>query len=214
MAKIVSTVIISVICSILSVFLLLPVLVPKKKIVDADIVRKQHEVQQQKVWKLVTEDIEKYGIDIYKLYCDVTQHRRQGPDSDFGADKSFKKLEVTYPNSNTYKIALALKYQKAIVDRDMICIERVISELPSDGKTSLLPNGLELEPLLYMAMYNYNLRTKRFKVAYSHLKILEEKYGDSLICLGEDNIIFVKDWLALQKQIAKAVEKYNNKGAL
>lgn len=210
MAKMILTVIISVICSILSVVLLLPVFVAsREKITDKDFVRKQYEVQQQKVWTLVAEDVEKYGIDIYILFCDITQHRRQGPDSDFGADKSFKKLEVTYPESNTYKIALALKNYKAIINRDMICIERVISEIPSNGKTSLLPNGLELEPLLYIAMYNYHLRTKRFNVAYSHLKVLEEKYGDSLICISENNLIFIKDWLAQQKQIADALAKYN-----
>ena len=210
--------------SVLSVVLLLPVLSPHKpsisgsaEQIDGDpmerIIRERLKKQKQAVWNLVVEDIEKYGINVFRLFCEISQRGRGEPGRDFGADKSIRKLEVTYPQSNIYKLAVADMYYKAIGNRDILLIEKGISQITPGSNSRLLPNGLELEPLLYLAIYNYHMHSERFNSAQEALKTLEGKYADSLIQY-ENNIITVKDWLVQQKQIFNAIKKFHSKGTL
>lgn len=224
-----SGVLASVILSTVCVVLLLPALAPdngpvpeparpplnkEKPPVPDDMVRNRIEVNKQLVWNLVLEDIENYGIDIFRLFCDISHGRNAEPGTDFGTDKSIKKLEVTYPNSHTYKLALALIYYKAIMHHDFLLIEKAIAEISPDGKSRLLPNGLELEPHLYVALYDYYIHTEKFIKAYDVLKVVEEKYADSLISVNEENLLPVKSWILQQKKIMAALEKYKKKGDL
>ena len=220
----IACVITCVVISVLSVVLLLPVLSfhnPPMSVRDeqmdgeatASVIQGRLKKQKQVVWNFVVEDIEKYGPDIFKLFCDSTQPRKGEPDGDFGADKAFKKLEVTYPLSNVYKLALSWKYYKAILDRDIILVEKATSEIVQSGETWLLPNGLELAPHLYIAMYNYHMHSERFNTAQDLLNTLEEKYADSLI-QHDNTIITIEKWLVQQKQIFEAIKKFHSKGTL
>ena len=56
------------------------------------------------VERLVMADVEKYGVDIYRLYLEVSQALPGVPGSDFAVDKAVKKLTVTYPESNVRRI--------------------------------------------------------------------------------------------------------------
>ena len=220
----IACVITCVVISLLSVVLLLPVLSfhnPPMSVrdeqMDGDpvegIIRERLKKQKQAVWALVIEDIEKYGINVFRLFCEISQRGRGEPGRDFGADKSIRKLEVTYPQSNTYKLAVADMYYKAIGNRDILLIEKAISQITPGSDPSLLPNGLELEPLLYIAMYNYHMHSERFDSAQDALNTLREKYADSLIQY-ENNVIPVKNWLVQQKQIFEAIKKFHSKGTL
>ena len=220
MVKNILLVVISVIFSVLLTVLALPFIVPSPGIAEretqgeADPIKNWTESRERMILDLICEDIEKYGSDIFKLFCDCTQRRNQEVDGDFGADKSFKKLEVSYPESNVYKLAVAWRYNKAILNRDILLVEKALSESPADGSTRLLPNGFELDPILHITMYNYHIHAERYKTALEILNTLEKKYGNSLICVNENKVLFVKDWVGQQKKILNAIEKYNKREAL
>ncbi len=213
MFKNITIIVVSAVLSVTASVLLMPLLGPAGKPQmsgggsNAGAVQQRLKQQQERVWAMVIADIEKYGFDIYRLYSDVSRSNSMIPGSDFGADKSLKKLSVTYPDSNIYKLAVAWDYRKCLRDRDMLQIEKAISEIPADGSSRLMPNGLELEPLLYMAMFNYQQSTGRHEAAGKIIAILEEKYGDCLID-EEQKITTVKDWLVQQKAVHNAIMKF------
>ena len=215
MLKSIITVVCSTVFSVAVLLLLLPQLrnpgggareIDAKR-EDGGDVQLQLKQQQERVVEMVIKDIEKYGPDIYRLYLEISRSNDQIPGSDFSADKSFKKLAVTYPDSNVYKLSAAWNYNKSLRYRDILQIEKAISESPADGSTRLMPNGFELEPLLYMAMFNYLQHTRRNEAAEKMMLELETKYSNSLLEEGRQ-IVRVKDWVAQQKKIRAAAEKF------
>ena len=93
------------------------------------------------VERMVLEDVEKYGVDIYRIYLEISQAMPGMPGSDFAVDKAVRKLEVTYPESNIRRLADAHVVYNAIRNRDMLRIEKYLEEAEKSGQRRLLmPN--------------------------------------------------------------------------
>ena len=80
------------------------------------------------VERMVFADLEKYGMDVYRLYLEISQAMPGNPGSDFAVDKAVRKLEVTYPDSNIRRLADAHMVYNAIRKRDMLQIEKYLEE--------------------------------------------------------------------------------------
>jgi hypothetical protein len=126
------------------------------------------------VERMVLADIEKYGVDVYRLYLEISQALPGAPGSDFAVDKAVKKLAVTYPESNARRIADAHVVYGAIRRRDLLQIERYLEEAEKSGaQRLLLPNGYEIVPQLVAAQYNYHFHIGHFAEAEKTLDYLK-----------------------------------------
>ena len=168
------------------------------------------ESNRRKVERMVLEDVEKFGVDIYRLHMEVSQLLPGMPDADFGADKALKKLQVTYPESNVRALAEAYVVYGAVRQRDMIRIEQYLRDLEgrssSDGP-QLMPNGYEIEPQLVVAQYNYLFHTGRFDEAEKTLDYLVSKFGGSWLFQPQGAPLPIATFAALQRRILAVARK-------
>ena len=172
------------------------------------------EANRRKVEWMVLEDVEKFGVDIYRLHMEVSQMLPGMPDADFGADKALKKLEVTYPESNVRALAEAYVVYGAVRRRDMIRIEQYLRELEersSSGGPQLMPNGYEIEPQLVVAQYNYLFHTGRFAEAEKALDYLVSKFGDSWLFQPQGAPLPIASFAAFQRRILAVARKEASK---
>lgn len=156
--------------------------------------------------RMVFEDLERYGVDIYRLYLEISQALPGLPGSDFAVDKAVKKLSVTYPDSNVRRIADAYVVYGAIRKRDMIQIERYLEEAEKDGsRKRFMPNGFEIEPQLVVAQYNYYFHTGRFPEAEKCLDYLHAQFGGSFIFEPQGKPVAIVDFIAGQRRVLEIV---------
>lgn len=156
--------------------------------------------------RMVFEDLERYGVDIYRLYLEISQALPGLPGSDFAVDKAVKKLSVTYPDSNVRRIADAYVVYGAIRKRDMIQIERYLEEAEKDGRRKrFMPNGFEIEPQLIVAQYNYYFHTGRFSEAEKCLDYLHAQFGGSFIFEPQGKPVAVADFITGQRRVLEIV---------
>ena len=164
------------------------------------------------VERMVLEDVEKYGVDIYRLYLEISQALPGLPGSDFAVDKAVKKLAVTFPESNIRRIADAHVVYGAIRKRDMLQIERYLEEAEKTGQQKrLMPNGYEIEPQLIAAQYNYYFHIGRFEDAEKTLDYLASKFGDSFIFQPQGKTIPISDFIAGQRRVLEIVKRKESK---
>ena len=164
------------------------------------------------VERMVLEDVEKYGVDIYRLYLEISQALPGLPGSDFAVDKAVKKLAVTFPESNIRRIADAHVVYGAIRKRDMLQIERYLEEAEKTGQQKrLMPNGYEIEPQLVAAQYNYYFHSGRFEDAEKTLDYLASKFGDSFIFQPQGKTIPISDFIAGQRRVLEIVKRKESK---
>ena len=164
------------------------------------------------VERMVLEDVEKYGVDIYRLYLEISQALPGLPGSDFAVDKAVKKLAVTFPESNIRRIADAHVVYGAIRKRDMLQIERYLEEAEKTGQQKrLMPNGYEIEPQLVAAQYNYYFHIGRFEDAEKTLDYLASKFGDSFIFQPQGKTIPISDFIAGQRRVLEIVKRKESK---
>ena len=140
-----------------------------------------HKVQKDKVHAMVVEDLNKYGADIYKMYLEIIQAQPGMPNSDFGMDRSFKKLSVTYPDSHICQLAEAHFAYGAVRSRDMIKIEAYLRKIGHTKKIFLMPSGYEIELQLRVAIYNYYFHIGKLAQAKEILDLVEKKFPDSYL---------------------------------
>lgn len=164
------------------------------------------------VERMVLEDVEKYGVDIYRIYLEISQAMPGMPGSDFAVDKAVKKLAVTFPESNIRRIADAHVVYGAIRKRDMLQIERYLEEAEKTGQQKrLMPNGYEIEPQLIAAQYNYYFHIGRFEDAEKTLDYLASKFGDSFIFQPQGKTIPISDFIAGQRRVLEIVKRKESK---
>ena len=161
------------------------------------------------VERMVLADIEKYGVDIYRLYLEISQSLPGLPGSDFAVDKAVKKLAVTYPDSNIRRIADAYVVYGAIRKRDMLQIEQYLeaAEQYGDGRKLLMPNGYEIIPQLVAAQYNYCFHIGRFEEAEKTLDYLMSKFGGSYMFQPQGKPISIADFVARQRKMLEVVKR-------
>ena len=160
------------------------------------------------VERLVLEDIEKYGVDVYRLYLEISQALPGLPGSDFAVDKAVKKLAVTYPESNVRRIADAYVVYGAIRKRDMLQIEQYLEAAEQgDGKRLFMPNGYEIVPQLVTAQYNYYFHIGRFAEAEKTLDYLTAKFGGSYIFQPQGKPLAVADFVTSQRKVLEIVKR-------
>ena len=164
------------------------------------------------VERMVLEDVEKYGVDIYRLFLEISQALPGLPGSDFAVDKAVKKLAVTFPESNTRRIAEAHVVYGAIRKRDMLQIERYLEEAEKAGpQKRFMPNGYEIEPQLVAAQYNYYFHTGRIEEAEKTLDYLSAKFGDSFIFQPQGKTIAITDFISGQRRVLEIVKRKESK---
>ena len=164
------------------------------------------------VERAVLEDVDKYGVDIYRLYLEISQALPGLPGSDFAVDKAVKKLTVTYPESNIRRIADAYVVYGAIRKRDMLQIERYLEEADNAGRRKLImPNGYEIVPQLVTAQYNYFFHIGRFEEASKTLDYLLDKFGGSFVFQPQGKPMSISDFVAMQRRILAVVRAKENK---
>lgn len=164
------------------------------------------------VERAVLEDVDKYGVDIYRLYLEISQALPGLPGSDFAVDKAVKKLTVTYPESNIRRIADAYVVYGAIRKRDMLQIERYLEEAENAGQPKrIMPNGYEIIPQLVTAQYNYLFHIGRFEEASKTLDYLLEKFGGSFVFQPQGKPLPISDFVAMQRRILAVVRAKENK---
>lgn len=171
---------------------------------EAYLAANRAEIQRQ-----VMEDIDRHGIDIYRMYLEISQAMPGQPGSDFAVDKTVRKLEITYPDSNISRLALAHVAYNAIRNRDMLHIEKYLSAVEeAGGKSPLMPNGYEIVPQLLAAQYNYLFHIGRFAEAEQMLDYIAEKYGDSYLFQPQGKSLAIAGFVAFERKVlAKAMEK-------
>ena len=172
------------------------------------------ESNRLRVDRMVLADAEKYGVDIYRLYLEATQRVPGAPESDFGADKALKKLQVTYPESDIRALVEANEVYGAVRRRDMLKIEQYLSELEtrhSDGSSQLMPSGYEIEPQLVAAQYNYFFHVGRFDEAERTLDYLVSKFGDSWLFQPQGGSLSIASFAAFQRRILAVARKEASK---
>ncbi len=158
------------------------------------------------VERMVLADVEKYGVDVYRLYLEITQAMSGAPGADFAADKAVKKLHVTYPESNIRRFADAHIAYGAIRKRDMMQIERYLEEVEKPGAARrFMPNGYDVVPLLVMAQYNYLFHFGRFADAERTLAHLEAGFGGDYIFQPLGKPMAVRDFVAAQRRVLEIV---------
>lgn len=164
--------------------------------------------------RLVLADLEKYGMDVYRLYLEVSQAMPGDPGSDFAAEKAMRKLAVTYPDSNILRLVEAQAVHNAIRGRDMLQIEQFLekAEQQTDKSALLMPNGYEILPQLVAAQYNYYFHTGRLDEAEKTLDYLAAKHGGGFIFQPQEKGLPVADFVARQRQVLGAVRKQQEEG--
>lgn len=181
--------------------------VPPVDAADAYLAANRAEVE-----RMVMADVEKFGVDIYRLYLEVSQALPGVPGSDFAVDKAVKKLSVTYPDSNVRRIADAYVVYGAIRKRDMLQIERYLEEAEQAGRQGvLMPNGYEIVPQLVTAQYNYLFHIGRFEEASKTLDYLLDKFGGSFVFQPQGKPLPISDFVAMQRRILAVVRAKENK---
>lgn len=181
--------------------------VPPVDAADAYLAANRAEVE-----RMVMADVEKFGVDIYRLYLEVSQALPGVPGSDFAVDKAVKKLSVTYPDSNVRRIADAYVVYGAIRKRDMLQIERYLEEAEQAGRQGvLMPNGYEIVPQLVTAQYNYLFHIGRFEEASKTLDYLLDKFGGSFVLQPQGKPLPISDFVAMQRRILAVVRAKENK---
>ncbi len=162
--------------------------------------------------RMVLDDVEKYGVDIYRLYLEISQALPGLPGSDFAVDKAVRKLEVTFPESNIRRIADAHMLYGAIRKRDMIQIERYLEEAEKAGpQKRLMPNGYEIVPQLVAAQYNYYFHIGRFEDAERTLDYLAARFGDSFIFQPQGKTIPIGEFISGQRRVLEIVKRKESK---
>lgn len=172
------------------------------------------ESNRLRVDRMVLADVEKYGVDIYRLYLEATQRVPGAPESDFGADKALKKLQVTYPESDIRALVEANEAYGAVRRRDMLKIEQYLRGLETrhaDGPAQLMPGGYEIEPQLVAAQYNYFFHVGRFDEAENTLDYLVSKFGDSWLFQPQGGSVSIESFAGLQRRILAAARKEKSK---
>ncbi len=170
---------------------------------DAAIAANRAEVE-----RMVLADVRQYGVDIYRLYLEISQALPGLPGSDFAVDKAVKKLAVTYPDSNVRRIADAYVVYGAIRKRDMLQIEQYLEEAERQGgRRLLMPNGYEIVPQLLTAPYNYYFHIGRFEEAARTLDYLEAKFGGSFIFQPQGKPLSITDFIASQRKVLEIVKR-------
>lgn len=160
------------------------------------------------VERMVLEDVEKHGMDVYRLYLEISQAMPGNPGSDFAVDKAVRKLEVTYPDSNVRRLADAHVAYNAIRRRDMLKIEQYLEAAEQTGhKRPLMPNGHEIIPQLVAAQYNYNFHTGRLAEAEKTLDYLAAAHGGSFIFQPQGKSIPVADFIANQRKVLEIIKR-------
>lgn len=166
------------------------------------------EINRSELERMVFGDIEKYGVDIYRLYLEISQALPGLPGSDFAVDKAVKKLAVTYPDSNVRRIADAYVVYGAIRRRDMIQIERYLADAEKEGpRRRFMPNGFEIEPQLIAAQYNYYFHIGRFADAEKTLDYLDVKFADSFIFQPQGKPVSVRAFISNQRRVLEIVKR-------
>lgn len=164
------------------------------------------------VERMVLEDIEKYGVDIYRLFLEISQALPGLPGSDFAVDKAVKKLSVTYPESNIRRIADAYVVYGAIRKRDMLQIEQYLEEAEKNGpQRRIMPNGYEIEPQLVTAQYNYYFHIGKFEEARKTLDYLSAKFGGSFVFQPQGKSLPIADFVAAQRRVLEIVRRKETK---
>lgn len=164
------------------------------------------------VERMVLEDIEKYGVDIYRLFLEISQALPGLPGSDFAVDKAVKKLTVTYPESNIRRIADAYVVYGAIRKRDMLQIEQYLEEAEkSDPQKRIMPNGYEIEPQLITAQYNYYFHIGRFEEAEKTLDYLMAKFGNSFVFQPQGKPLPIADFVSAQRRVLEIIKRKESK---
>ena len=160
------------------------------------------------VERMVLEDVETYGLDIYRLYIEISQALPGLPGSDFAVDKAVKKLAVTFPESNIRRIADAHVVYGAIRKRDMLQIERYLQEAEKAGpQKRFMPNGYEIEPQLVAAQYNYYFHIGRIEEAEKTLDYLSAKFGGSFIFQPQGKTIAINDFISGQRRVLEIIKR-------
>jgi hypothetical protein len=164
------------------------------------------------VERMMFADLEKYGMDVYRLYLEISQAMPGNPGSDFAVDKAVRKLAVTYPDSNTRRLADAHMVYNAIRKRDMLQIEKYLEEAEQSGhKRLLMPNGYEIEPQLITAQYNYNFHIGRLEEAEKTLDYLAANFGGSFIFQPQGKALSVGDFIASQRKVLEILKRKESK---
>ena len=176
---------------------------PSQEAADAYLAANSAEVE-----RMVFEDIEKYGVDIYRLYLEISQALPGLPGSDFAVDKAVKKLEITYPASNVRRIADAYVVYGAIRKRDMLQIDQYLESAEQAGSQKLLmPNGYEIVPQLVTAQYNYYFHIGRFEEAAKTLDYLEAKFSWSFIFPPQGRPLALTDFINGQRKVLEIIKR-------
>lgn len=158
--------------------------------------------------RLVLADLEQYGMDAYRLYLEVSQAMPGDPGSDFAVEKAMRKLAVTYPDSNIFRLVQAQAVYNAIRGRDMVKIEQYLEEAErSGGEGALLPNGYEILPQLVAAQYNYFFHTGRLEEAEKTLGYLGAKHGGGFLFQPQGKPLSVAEFAARQREVLEIVKR-------
>lgn len=188
---------------IVGALLALRIAPPSEDAAEAYVARNRAEVD-----RLVLEDLEKHGMDVYRLYLEVSQAMPGVPGSDFAVEKAMRKLAVTFPNSNTRRLVDAQAAFNAIRGRDMLQIEQYLEAAERSGQDRpLMPNGYEVLPQLVAAQYNYLFHTGRLEEAGKTLDYLAAKHGGSYMFQPQDKPLAVEDFVAKQRQVLEIVKR-------
>ena len=168
---------------------------------------------QQEIEQMVLADLERYGVDIYRLYLEISQTLPGMPGSDFAVDKAIKKLTLTYPESNIRRIADAFVVYGAIRKRDMLQIEQYLEaakEAERKGRL-LMPNGYEIVPQLGTAQYNYLFHVGRLDEAEKTLDWLQMNYGGSFVFQPQGKPLSILEFVKTQRRILEIVRRKETK---
>ena len=166
------------------------------------------EGNKAEVERLVLADLEKHGMDAYRLFLEVSQAMPGNPGSDFAVEKAIRKLAVTYPDSNVLRLAEAQAVYNAIRGRDMLKIEQYLEAAEqSGGQHLLMPNGYEIVPQLVAAQYNYYFHTGRLAEAEKTLDYLAAAHGGSYLFQPQGKPLSIGDFVAKQREVLGIVKK-------
>lgn len=132
--------------------------------------------------RLLLADVQKYGIDIYSVYINATQEARS-PGQNFGKDKAFKKMQVTYPEANLLRIAEGGQVLSMLARNDVLPVEVFLEKKSYETVycPDLMPTGMRLMPNLLSFLVQYRLERKEWTEAGKLLDVMELHYKDDYI---------------------------------
>lgn len=166
------------------------------------------ERNRAEIERLVLEEIERFGVDIYRLYLDVSQMQPGSPEANFGGDKAVKKMKITYPGSKLLALAEANVVYGAITRRDMLQIETYLAEIEEKGTIhQLMPNGYEIVPQLVAAQYNYLFHVGRFSEAGKTLDYLVANFSGGFLIGPSGHPVPVSRFAEEQRKILAIIAK-------